>query len=404
MAVSLHELLLPQFILTVVSRITEAQGRLGRWLGFHPTRYDPTTVSLRGPNIIQGDLRNATFRIWDYSRMAAPFRAPNTGPATISANPVGEVPVACARAHAKIPLSYEMLGNLSPVIGPNSQVDAGGQDYVQRNITHIARRFNNAVEVCATGMIQDSLYFQQQGDNWVPQLTVPSGFYFQVPFQIPAGNKTQLNMLGAGNIIDTSWDNVLAKIIQHIMKIKAAFAQLSGYPLTDVWINSLMWYNVIVNTEVRNLAGSANVPFAEYDMLPEETIGGEGTGSYEAVLRGDPTITWHINDDVVGTTTSASAAGDIDPSYSYGTGTLVKEVPDKMAFFCTKPSPSWTRMYHGGEYVVENPGMPGVLRRGYYFWKEFVTQPSAVELIGLANFIPLLFIPKIIAPASVQFP
>jgi hypothetical protein len=401
MAVSLHELLQPQVILRVVSRIRPGQGRLGRWLGFQTSKYDPERVSLTGPNTVQGDTRYATFRIFDATRTVAQGRAPGTGPATIPVNPVGSVPVSCARFHMKIPLSYEELGNLSPIIGPNSVIDPGGQNYVQRMIGHIARRFNNVVELMASGMLQDNLFLNYQGDNIVAtigQLTGTNAFGFQVPFQVPAGNKSQLNMLGSGNLITVPWSNPNSLIIQQIMSIKAAFMQLSGYALTDVWVNSPTWYRVLVNTEVRNTAGSANTPFAEYDNVPERGFDGEPTGDFEAILRADPTITWHITDEVLVTNS------DVDPSYGTApsTATLTKMVPDNTAFFLTRPSPEWAQLYHGGEYVVENPGMPGVLRRGYHFWHEYVTQPSAVDLIGLLNAVPLLYVPKVIAPATVS--
>ncbi len=400
MAVSLNDLLAPQVIIDVVSRIREGQGRLGRWLGFQPNRYDPDNVALSGPNTVAGNVRNVSFRLFDYSRTIAKARAPGTGPATVAPNPVGSVNVECARFHIKIPLSYEQLGNLSPVVGPNSQIDPGGQDYLTRQETFIAWNFNNAVELMSTGMMQDNLWFQQSGDNWNPVIGDPgSGVRFQVPFQIPSGNKSQLNMLGSGNIITVTWSNSGAPIIKNLMAIKAAFAQLTGYALTDIWINSLTWYNVVTNTEVRNTAGSSNTPFAEYDMQPEMGFDGLPSGGYQAILRGDPTVTWHITDEVLATGT------DVDPVHNQtgSTGTIVKMVPDNMAFFCTKPSSMWTRMYHGAEYVVENPGMPGALRKGYYFWKEYVTQPSAVDLIGLLNCVPLLYIPTIIAPATVNF-
>jgi hypothetical protein len=400
MAVSLHELLQPQVILSVVSRIRAGMGRISRWLGFQPNRYDPANVALSGPNVIRNAPRYATFRIFDVTRTVASGRAPGTGPATIPVNPIGNVPVACARYHMKIPLSYEELGNLSPIVGPNSQIDPGGQDYVQRMITHIARRFNNVVELMSTGMVQDNLYFNYSGDNIYPSIGPLAGlFNFQVPFQVPGGNKLQLNMLGTGNIIATTWSNSGATILKDLMAIKAAYMQLSGYPLTDIWVNSLTWYNILVNTEVRNTAGSANTPFAEYDRVPEKGMDGLPTGDFMAILRGDPTIKWHITDEVLVTNS------DIDPSYATAPASAIiqKVVPDNMAFFCTEPAREWTEIYHGGEYIVENPGMPGALRMGYFFWKEYVTQPSAVDLIGLLNVIPLLYIPKVVAPATVIF-
>jgi hypothetical protein len=403
MAVSLAELLLPQVILEVVSRIREQQGRLGRWLGFQPNRYDPKEVALDGPNVVKGDVRNVAFRIFDHTRVVATAKAPNTGPAVIAPNPTGEVRIDCSRYHMKVPLSTEVLGNLSPIMGPNSQIDTGGQNYISQQIEYIHTRFNNVVELMSSGMMQDSLYFLQSGDNIYPQLAPLTAGQFgqQVPFQIPAGNKAQLNMLGTGNLIDLTWANPAAQIMKQIQKIKAAFAQLSGYPMTDVWINSLTWYNLISNTELRNLAGSANTPFAEYKDEPEKGMDGEPTGDRYAVLRAEPTVKFHITDEVLGT------GADIDPVYATlpasALATLVKVVPDNQAWFCTEPNRRWTSLYHGGEYVVENPGMPMVLRRGYYYWKEWTTQPGGLDLIGLLNCIPMLKIPKVIAPASVIF-
>lgn len=403
--VSLTELLLPQVILDVISRIKDGRGPLGSWLGFQPTSFDPSTTTVSGPSTLKGSgsVRNVTYRIFDHTRVPMKARAPGTGPATVAQNPMGQNTVSVARFHQKIPLAYEFLGNLSPMIGPNSQIDAGGQNYITQQTTFLAEQGNNMVEMMAAGMMRDSLYFIQSGDNWLPTFTAPSGSTvgFQVPFNIPSGNKSQLNMLGTGNILTTPWNNPNASIIGDLQKIIAAYAQLSRYAMTDVWINSTMWINIITNNEVRNTAGSANTPFAEFDRVDRKGSDNTAPGAakYSAVLRGQPTVKWHFCDDTLALNT------DVDPSYSTApsAATLAKLVPDDMAIFCTEPSPKWARMYLGGEYVVENPGQPGALRMGYYFWHEYVTQPSAVELIALLNAVPLLYIPTVVAPANVIF-
>ncbi len=404
MTATLTDFLLPQVVLEVISRIKDGRGPLGSWLGFQPTSFDPGSVSVSGPNTLKGtgSVRNVTYRIFDHTRVPMKARAPGTGPSTVAQNPMGQNTVSIARFHQKIPLSYEFLGNLSPMIGPNSQIDAGGQAYIAQQTTFLAEQGNNMVEMLAAGMMRDSLYFIVTGDNWMPSFTAPTGTQvgFQVNFQIPAGNKSQLNMLGAGNIITVPWNNVAAPIIGDIQNIIAAYAQLSRYTMTDVWINSTMWINIITNTQVRNTAGSSNTPFAEFDQLPEKGMGDSGpSNKYSAILRGQPTITWHFCDDTLALNT------DIDPSYSSApsTATLAKLVPDNMAIFCTEPSPKWTRLHLGGEYVVENPGQMGALRTGWYMWHEYVTQPSAVELIALLNAVPLLYIPLVLAPATVIF-
>src|ERR1700736_6237046 len=132
MAVTLQEILMPQVILELVSRIRDGQGALGRWLGFQPNSFDPDTVTVGGPATVRGPTRYPNYRIFDATRVVAKATAPGTGPVTVAQNPMGNVQIECARWHMKIPLNYEMLSNLSPMIGPNSVIDSGGQNYIDQ--------------------------------------------------------------------------------------------------------------------------------------------------------------------------------------------------------------------------------------------------------------------------------
>ncbi len=404
MSISLHSLLTPQVILKAVSRIRKFQGRLGKWVGFQPNRYNADTVSLEGPNSRYGETRFATFRLDDVTRVVGKARAPGNGPASVPVNPVGDVRISCARFHEKVRLLGEFLGNLSPIIGPNSQIDTGGQSYIARQTVHLAEKYNNTIELLTTGMFQDNLYFQFSGDNLLPVIGAPAApnLGFQIPFQIPAGNKNQLNMLGTGNIIQIGWQNLAAPVIKNCLQIQAAMTQLSGYQPKHLWMNSLGWYNVLLNAEVRNTAGSSNTPFAEYDRVPEMAMDGMPQPEFAAQLRGIPWLTWHIADDVLVT------GGDIDPTWAQGaaavaagTTTIIKVCPDNTMIIAPEPSPDWTEMYHGAEWISENAGQPMQLKKGYTFWKEWVTQPSCIELISLMNCIPLLYVPKATAFATV---
>jgi hypothetical protein len=397
--ISLHDLLTPQVILKAVSRIRKFQGRLGRWVGFQPNRFNPDNVSLEGPNSRNGDTRFASFRLDDVTRVVGKGRAPGTGPASVAANPVGDVRVACARFHEKVRLLGEFLGNLSPIIGPNSQIDTGGQSYIARQTVHLAEKYNNTIELMTTGMFQDNLYFQLSGDNLLPVIGAPTApnLGIQIPFQIPAGNKNQLNMLGNGNILNVGWQNTGAPLVKNCLQIQAAMTQLSGYQPKHFWMNSLQWYNVLLNSEVRNTAGSANTPFASYDRVAEKAMDGMDQPEFAAELRGIPWAQWHIADDVLVT------GSDVDPTWASApaSATFIKVCPDNTVIIAPDPSADWTEMYLGAEYISENAGQPMQLKRGYTFWKEWVTQPSCIELIALMNAIPLLYVPKSIAFATV---
>jgi hypothetical protein len=402
--VSLHDLLTPQVIIKAVSRIRKFQGRLGRFVGFQPNRFNPDTVSLEGPRSRQGDTRFATFRLDDVTRVVAKGRAPGTGPASVPLNPVGDVRVSCARYHEKVRLLGEFLGNLSPIIGPNSQIDTGGQSYIARQTVHLAEKFNNTVELMTIGMFQDNLYFQLQGDNLLPVIGAPvsPNLGYQLTFQVPAGNKGQLNMLNTGNIILLGWQNTGAPLVKNCLQIQAASTQLSGYQPEHFWINSLMWYNILLNLEVRNAAGIANKPFATYERVQERGADGMPQAGFTAEIVALPWITWHISDEVIVTNS------DVDPTWAMTTelptsqqGVFVKVCPDNTVMIMPEPSQDWTEVYLGAEYVSENAGAPMMLKRGYTFWKEWVTQPSCIELIALMNALPLLYVPKSIMYATV---
>jgi hypothetical protein len=401
--ISLHELLTPQVILKAVSRIRKFQGALGRWLGFQPNRFNPDTVSLEGPSVRYGDTRFASFRLDDVTRVVAKARAPGTGPASVPVNPVGDVRVSCARFHEKVRLLGEFLGNLSPIIGPNSQIDTGGQSYIARQQMHLSEKYNNTIELMSTGMLQDNLYFQLSGDNLIPVIGAPAApnLGFQIPFQIPAGNKNQLNLLGTGNIIQIGWQVTSAPIIKNALSIQAASTQLSGYQPRHFWMNSLQWYNVLLNAEVRNTAGSVNTPFAQYDNVDaggnSKAYDGMPVPQFTARLKGLPWADWHVADDVLVTNS------DIDPTWASApaAATFTKICPDNTCIIAPEPSPDWTEMYQGAEYISENAGQPMTLKRGYTFWKEWVTQPSCIELIALMNAIPLLYVPKAVMFATV---
>src|SRR3990167_5493624 len=391
MAISLHDLLTPQVILKAVSQVRKFQGRLGRWIGFQPNRYNPDSVSIEGPNTRQGDTRFASFRLDNVTRVVAKARAPGTGPASVPPNPVGDVRVSCARFHEKVRLLGEFLGNLSPIIGPNTQIDRGGQNYIGRQTVHLAEKYNNTVELMTIGMLQDNLYFQLNGDNLLPVIGAPAApnLGFQIPFQVPAGNKNQLNILGTGNIINIGWQNSGAPILKNCLQVQAASTQLSGYQPRHFWMNSLMWYNVLLNSEVRNTAGSSNTPFASYTEVAEKAMDGMPMPEFSAQLRGLPWAQFHVADDVVVTGT------DVDPSWSSSSGgTFQKVCPDNTVSIVPEPASDWAEMYLGAEYISENAGQPMTLKRGYTFWKEWVTQPSCIELIALMNAIPLLYVPK----------
>ena len=80
-----------------------------------------------------------------------------------------------------------------------------------------------------------------------------------------------------------------------------------------------------------------------------------------------------------------------------------KVVPANKALFLPEVDREWVDMLHYGEMVSDQPGQPMVKRPGFYGWSEWITQPTAVELIGLMNIMPRLKRPKSIALGTVVY-
>lgn len=389
MPLTLHELLQPQVIVDTISKISVGRGLLSQFMGF----------AIGSGGIQTVDTRYASFRIYNLSRQPATFRAPNTGPATVPPNPVGEQKVAMARMHEKIPLEAESLGNLALIGGPNSQIDSMGQDYIKRQQEFLAGKFNMSIEILTAGFLRGQLYLEITGDNWEPKLSTPSGNYVTIDFLLPSGNKSQLDMLGAGSIIDQSWDNPAANIVLHLLKIRAASVQLTGMPITQAVVNSTTWFHIVNNTSVRTLGGVVQSPWESFTY--EETKDANGkplAAKGSARLRAVPWLEWIIIDDVI-------SVGGQDPvnTSAPGDGTLTKVVPDNVVGFMPTPDRSWCQMWNGSELISEDYGKPMQLKRGFQAWSSYSIEPTAISIVALLNALPVPYREKAWAYATVVF-
>src|SRR5262249_46346056 len=154
------------------------------------------------------------------------------------------------------------------------------ESYITRQEAYLAQRFANLLEFQTAAMLRGSYSFDQDGDELRHGF---SGGETTIDFQIPAGNKTQLAMLGGGNILNADWSNTATDIPKHLHNINAAMVQLTGWGLAHVVLTSVAWQYVVNNTKVQAQGGSANVAF--------ESLRRAGPGEFSAVLRALPWIT-----------------------------------------------------------------------------------------------------------------
>ncbi|HMP08062.1 MAG TPA: major capsid protein [Lacipirellulaceae bacterium] len=367
---TLKELLYPQVIFeSVVNRVKKTNDTLQRFWG----------MQLGGPNIERIIGRTGSYDIFDNVRTLASGRAPNTPAATTSPQSVGQQTIHCLRVHEKMPIYYEHIFPIRKLGRPSTEVDAGGADYVGRPKGILRTRFDNTREFMVSGMMRGSFDILVSGEDWIP---VYSGGTFSVDFRIPSTNKSQVN-----GIITIPWSQTAnARIFEDVLAIDSYFTELHGWPLRHVWVNSVVWGYVTNNAGIRARSGTSNVVFERFSGLGQVNNKDVTIDDYEGELRCLPGIRWHIYN------------GGLSVN-----GSFTKFFPDTMAVFCIEPSKDIAAMAQGTEYVQENEMTPAQEREVPYFWPQYVREPAKVELVGLDIAMPMLKVPKAVAPATIVF-
>lgn len=372
-----YTILAPSAVTKIISRIAVPGNTIQRFLGFEPGGRNTEQAPADG-------VRSYSYDIFDNVRSIARGRAPSAGPGVVARNPVGTNTVRVARSYEKISdMSYELLSNIRRIGEHAGELDRRGMRYLEKQGSFLQQRQTNFREFLAWGMLRGGCGFTISGDDWEPVLT---GGTITLDWQIPAGNKTQLDMVGAGSILGTSWANAAAPIPGDLDDISASFQQLVGAPLDWVVTDSVVWNHVLSNTAVINQAGSANTVFDVFEMTGEKAADGTLTGLRYATLKCRPWIKWWITDgglDVNGTFTKYYSGGEASFGVDLGYG--------------------YAKMQEGSELVKESPWGTPEYRRGFHTWVREWDEPARVELHAINNIVPELTVPKGLAFADVVF-
>jgi hypothetical protein len=380
MAVSLEQLLSSHVITRVISRIKTPQSALQSWFGMLPG----------GPNVNPVGGRRTGWDIFDRTRLLAKGRAPGTGPASSAPQVIGHVLATIYRSHEKILLQDERLFRTRPLGRGWGEVDVMGQRYVAAQQAMLAQKFYNVREFMISRMLRGGFYLHAVGNDDLLPSDVATGSLMTVDYRVPSGNKGRLDMLGEGNILDTTWSAANTDIPKHLFSINRAFEQLHGRPLRHVWLNSKMFAHVLNNNAVKGLSGTANVVFSEWAASPYTSAEGVPDTGHTVVLRGLPWLTWHVYD----------AGLEV---WNGSTFAFTQFFPDNYAAFLPDPGNDWVELHEGSEIVRENLMDPGTERYGLFGWSEPTTQPAGFELIMVDNCLPALYVPKCVAWGNIVF-
>lgn len=369
--VSFEQLTQSEHITRVISQIRTPRSKFSNFYG----------LGIGGPNVQSPGGPEIGWDTFNESRQMARGRPVGMGPGTARLNPTGHVSATVYRSHEKSKILQSRLFRTRQLGTSGFQgatLDSRGQSHLTQQEKALGQRFKNSREFMAAKMFQGGFDIKSQGEDWLP---VSSGSGdIPIDFQIPAGNKTQLDMLGAGDIISLTWANAAALVMDDLIDINAAFENLHGWPLQHVWLNSVTFKPLTSNTQLTTAAGTANVFFDRF--INEEA----GFPDLQVVFKAIPWVVFHIYDAVL---------EEVD--------TKTKIIPDNTAIFTPSPDAEWLEWQEGSEIVAENRQDMGTERFGFWSWMERITQPAAWELIGVDNGLPALYVPTAVAFGTVIF-
>ena len=380
------DILRPQVLTKVVKQVVGSADPILNFMGMQPG----------GQNeIFMGHGREGTYHVFDDSRRTAKGRAPGTPAGRSSKQAMKAVPFVYPRMHDSVSLLAEFIHNLGKIDDP-AQRDEAGREMIIRQTTVQSQRAANWRCAMVVGMLRGQLYIHEDGDDWNPNYTSTSALY-QFGSQIPAGNKSQLNMTDrAGNsvhsasIIDVPWSNPGANIPEHFAKINQARAVQGVGPVTHLHLNSITWQKVINNDYLAAQAGISNPPFQMYEREAYKRPDGTPVHEYIGRFNALPGIDWHISDE------------GLELWASSGTYTFAKHWDDAMVIMMGDPKQSDTfTLYQGSEPIAEYDGGPETVRVGLSSWSKKTANPTSTEIYVLDNCLPVLHDPYAIDIATV---
>src|SRR5262245_22651998 len=366
MSLSTAQLLAPQTIRKAISQLELPGTSLQNLFGW----------GLSGGNTARQAGRNFAYDIFNVSRQVATARVPAQAMARTAPQAVKNTGATFPRCAERITLLDEDLLNRRQIGGDT--LDQRGEIFVTRQEAYLAQRFANVIEFQTAAMLRGSYVFLDDGDLLRHGFT---GTGTMVDFRIPAGNKSQLNMLGGGNILAADWATAGTDIPAHLHAINAAMIQLTGFGLAHVILTSVGWQYVVNNTKVQAQGGSAGPVF--------ESLRRTSPGEFTATLRSLPWLTFHV----------------IDYGLEIWNGTaqtFTRLIENDHAAFLPEPSPRWTQYLEGSEVVTEGPGGPKHERFGFYAYAFPTHDPSGWELCAVLNGIPALYTPSAIAYGQIS--
>lgn len=351
---------------------------------------------MSGPGrLVQG--RHTGWDLFTSTRSIATVRAPRSGPAMRDRKPYGSKSAQLLRTHEKMIIFDEDLMRFRPAGAPIGSIDPNGQAYIRQQLGYFAQVFRNTREWVVSRMFRGGFGVKVNGDEFQLVESGDADAMFTVDYDIPAGNKDQLDVLGDGDIIDTSWDDASADIASQFFKLDVASEQISGYPVRHIWLNGNTARYLLENTQLSSVRGTAMRIFDSLTRREIDPASRLPDTGYEIVFGAMPLHRFHVyNGGLVASGTSESVSAQIGSGFE-------RFIPDDYAIITPDPSPDWLEMHTGSEYIRENVTQEMREVYGMNSWSTPVIDPPGREVKIVDNFLPVMYIPRATFYAKVIF-
>lgn len=382
---SRNEILSTRITLKAISRVAAATSQALMEFG----------MQTGGPNVIPFPQRRGGYDIFSSTRSVASVRTPTASAAVVRRKAVGRVDFEIPRMSEMLPLLYEEMHNQRTIGGSMTDIDTRGERYIARQQEYMANRAANFRLALLGGMLRGATYIHADGDRTYLDYT-SSGAIGTIDYQIPAGNKSQLDMLGGGNLVTGSFASSGTDIPGILLNIDAAFQKLWGGRLDFAMCSSATWNYIIQNDYVVQQAGFSNPPWSVLERTAGMGTNGKPNVTFRARLSACPWMQFLVTNE------------GIDIGSSEDSLTYTQLVPDNYIWLGPDPQgpnggANLMEMMEGPGAIVEKPGGEVTIRNGLHAWVFENMNPAVAELFTEDNALPALYVPNATAYATVIF-
>ena len=385
-SVTVQQLFRHPFVLKLISRIKQS--------GCPFQNFYKLGLDNSASESVPAGMRTFAYDIFDHTRQLASVRAPKVGPKRGRPQKYGTNVGHIMRSHDSLPLAWEDIVNTRPAGAKIGTLDKTGQNKVTQQIKHYTEKYRNLREWMISRMFRGGFALKFNGDE-VYLVDLGAGDK-DITYGLPSAHKTQLAVgPSSANIIDASWDDPTADIVSQFLNLNKQAERISGYPVTEVWINSTTLGKLMNNTDLQAKGGSAFRVWETFSQRELKTIDGSSRQQgYDVTFRAIPWVHFHVNDSVL-----QKGSHQADSTTAADSELLI---PDNVAIMTPTPG-EWVGFAEGSEPVTKNVASPMEILKGFSTWQRPMTEPSGIELCFLDNFFPIPYIPTAWFYATVIF-